>query len=299
MAFKITYSITPENMAEIDAEFEKALEEVKASLGRSFPAFVGYAPVESDSTIVNTNPADTTMVLSRHGATPVEKMDEVMELAASAQEKWRHVDYKERARILRKASDLIHQRQFFLSAVMALEVGKNRVESLGEVQESVDMIQYYVGQFEENKGYFREMGGLAPNEKAISILRPYGVFAVIEPFNFPMALAVGAITGALICGNSAVFKIASATPWSARNLLDVFRDAGVPEGVIQMVTGGGLNRGKRPCQPSPRRRRGVYRKLRGGHEPGPEFRNGRQMGQTVHHGDGREKPRHHLPQRRL
>lgn len=239
MAFKITYSVTQENMALIDREFDAAVERVRARLGSEFPALVGYAAVTGQGIIENRNPADTRMVLSRHHKTPVARIDDIMTLARDRQRDWRKTPYPDRCRLLRAAAELFRERQFDLSAVMTLEVGKNRLESLGEVQECVDMIGYYVDQFERNDGYVRKMGSLSPGEDTLSLLRPYGVFVVIEPFNFPLALAVGAITAALVTGNTAVFKIASAAPWSAQNLLECFRDAGIPEGVIQMVQGGG------------------------------------------------------------
>ncbi|MFZ7127466.1 MAG: aldehyde dehydrogenase family protein, partial [Desulfobacterales bacterium] len=172
------------------------------------------------------------------------RIDDMMRLAGDAQEEWRRTPGSERCRLLRRVADRFRDRQFDLAAVMTLEVGKNRLESLGEVQECVDMIRYYVDQFEQNDGYVRQMASLSPDENAVSILKPYGVFVVIEPFNFPLALAVGALTAALVTGNAAVFKLSSATPWSAQNLLECFRDGGIPEGVVQMAQGGGADVGE-------------------------------------------------------
>lgn len=239
MAFKITYSVTPENMAELDREFEAAVGRALGQLGRTYPALVGYASVASDAFIENRNPADTRVLLSRHGETPPGSIQEIMALSHRQQKEWRSRPYPERCRLLRDVADRLRERQFDLAAVMTLEVGKNRLEALGEVQECVDMVNYYVDQFEQNDGFVRKMASLAPDEDTLSILKPYGVFVVIEPFNFPLALAVGALTAALVTGNTAVFKLASATPWSAQNLLECFRDGGIPEGVVQMAQGGG------------------------------------------------------------
>ena len=243
MAFKITYSVTPENMAELDREFEAAVERTRKQLGKTYPALVGYGSVSSDAIIENRSPADTRVLLSRHGKTPPERVEEMMLLAHRQQKEWRCRPYPERCRLLRQVADLLRERQFDLAAVMTLEVGKNRLEALGEVQECVDMVRYYVDQFEQNDGFVRKMASLTPDEDTLSILKPYGVFVVIEPFNFPLALAVGALTAALVTGNTAVFKLASATPWSAQNLLDCFRDGGIPEGALQMAQGGGADVG--------------------------------------------------------
>ena len=243
MAFKITYSVTTENMARLDREFEQAVERIKERPDTIYPALLGYGEIPGEAIFDNRNPADTRIVLSRHWTTPVARLDDIMEMARRRQKDWRRTPYPERCRLLRRVADLFRDRQFDLAAVMTLEVGKNRLESMGEVQECVDMIHYYVDQFEQNDGFARKMGALSPGEETLSILKPYGVFAVIEPFNFPLALAVGALTAALVCGNTAVFKPASSTPWSAQNLLACFRDGGIPEGVIQMVQGGGGNVG--------------------------------------------------------
>ncbi|MFZ0727036.1 MAG: aldehyde dehydrogenase family protein [Desulfobacterales bacterium] len=244
MAFKITYSVIQENMAQIDDAFDLAVEGARGQLGETYPALLGYAKIAGAGLIENRNPADTRVVLSRHHRTPVERIDEMMALANRRQKEWRHTPYPERCRLLRRVADQFRDRQYDLAAVMTLEVGKNRLESLGEVQECVDMIHYYVDQFEQNDGFARQMASLAPEEKTLSILKPYGVFIVIEPFNFPLALAVGALTAALVSGNTAIFKLSSTTPWSAENLLTCFRDGGIPEGVVQIAQGGGADVGE-------------------------------------------------------
>jgi 1-pyrroline-5-carboxylate dehydrogenase len=123
---------------------------------------------------------------------------------------------------------------------MAFECGKNRLEALGEVEEAADLLRYYAQTAEDNKYYDHPMDNLG--DAAVhtrSILRPHGVFAVISPFNFPMALAAGPTSAALMAGNTVVFKSASATPLSGVNLIHAYEDAGIPAGVINMVMGPG------------------------------------------------------------
>ena len=125
-------------------------------------------------------------------------------------------------------------------ADMAYEVGKNRLEALGEVEEAADLIRYYAQTMQDNDGYDHPMDNLGDmTVHTRTILRPHGVFAVISPFNFPMALAAGPISAALMGGNTAVFKPASASPLSGVNLIQAFADAGVPAGVINLVMGPG------------------------------------------------------------
>ena len=124
--------------------------------------------------------------------------------------------------------------------MMSFEVGKNRIEALGEVEESADLIRYYAQTMEDNGGYDVEMdnlGDMAVHTR--SVLRPHGVFAVVSPFNFPMALAAGPTSAAMIAGNTVVFKPSSASPLSAVKLMEAYIDAGVPAGVVNMVMGPG------------------------------------------------------------
>ena len=123
---------------------------------------------------------------------------------------------------------------------MAIEVGKNRLEALGEVEEAADLIRYYAQTMEDNDGYDHPMDNLG--DAAVhtrSILRPHGVFAVISPFNFPMALAAGPTAAALMAGNTVVFKPSSAAPMSGVKLIEAYRDAGFPDGVVNLVMGPG------------------------------------------------------------
>jgi 1-pyrroline-5-carboxylate dehydrogenase len=123
---------------------------------------------------------------------------------------------------------------------MSLEVGKSRLESMGDAEESADLIDYYCSQMEEHDGYVKPLGKLLPNEKTASVLRPYGVFVCIAPFNFPLALSAGMSSAALLAGNTIVYKPAQDTPWTGLMLYECYRAAGIPGGVFNFVTGTGL-----------------------------------------------------------
>jgi len=160
---------------------------------------------------------------------------------------WSHTPWQERVKLLRKAAALIEERIFDLGAAMALEVGKNRMESLGDVQETADLIYYSCYQMELNNGYVKEMGKdplVGYDSTNISVLRPYGVWLVVSPYNFPFALTGGPSGAALVAGNTLVIKPASDTPWIVRLLADCFRDAGLPDGVVNFVTGPGSTLGQ-------------------------------------------------------
>ena len=122
---------------------------------------------------------------------------------------------------------------------MAWEVGKNRAESLAEVNEAAELIRYYCDQMELNKGFTRPMEPPGPKQETFTVLRPYGVWAVIAPWNFPIALSTGMTSGALVAGNSVVFKPASDSPVLGHELTRAYVDAGVPRGAFNFVTGPG------------------------------------------------------------
>ena len=153
---------------------------------------------------------------------------------------------------------------------MALEVGKNRMEAIGEVQETADLITWYCDQMAEQRR-LRPRAARRPADRLAqpqphACCKPYGVWAVIAPFNFPFALAGGPIGAALVAGNTVVFKTASDTAWSGRLLMDVFDAAGLPPGVFNLVSGAGAEVGdgadardpRWPASPSPARTRSAW-----------------------------------------
>src|SRR5437588_2685072 len=122
---------------------------------------------------------------------------------------------------------------------MSLEVGKSRLESMGDAEESADLIDYYCQQVEDANGFVRQMANVTPVERNTDVLRPYGVFACIAPFNFPLALSTGMSAAALVAGNAVVYKPAEEAPWTGLKLYEVYRDAGLPAGVFNSLPGVG------------------------------------------------------------
>ncbi len=132
---------------------------------------------------------------------------------------------------------MIRDRKYELAALMSLEVGKSRLEAMGDAEESADLIDYYCQQVEDADGFVRTMSRITPVERNTDVLRPYGVFACIAPFNFPLALSAGMSSAALAAGNAVVYKPAEDTPWTGLKLYEIYRDAGVPPGVFNLLIG--------------------------------------------------------------
>ena len=151
---------------------------------------------------------------------------------------WRATPLDDRCRLLRAAAEAIRGRVLDMAAVVTLETGKPRVESIAEVEEAIDLIETYCRQIEERAGFEVPLGTLADNERNRSVLRPFGVFGVIGPFNFPVALVTGMSAGALVAGNTIVLKPSEHAPWSGALVAEAFAAAELPPGVVNVVHGG-------------------------------------------------------------
>jgi 1-pyrroline-5-carboxylate dehydrogenase len=127
---------------------------------------------------------------------------------------------------------------------MIHECGKSRTEAIGEVEEAADLLDYYAKQVVLDDGFAMPMASLDPRERNVSVLRPFGVWAILSPFNFPTALSAGPISAALVAGNTVVFKPASATALSGYKLYEALIAGGVPADVLQFITGGGAEVGE-------------------------------------------------------
>ena len=237
---KITYATLRADNEELHAQFEAASAKARESLGGHHRNYIDGAWRDGDGTFDVRSPIDTDVVLGTFARGTSVDVDEAVAAARRAQPAWAAVPWRERVAIVTRAGDLISERLMDYSALMAIEVGKNRIEALGEVEESADLLRYYASTMAANDGYDHPMDNLG--DAAVhtrSVLRPHGVFAVISPFNFPMALAAGPTGAALLGGNTVVFKPSTASPLSAVKLLEAYIDAGVPAGAINLVMGPG------------------------------------------------------------
>jgi len=237
---KITYTTSAADMDRIHEAFDAALETVRSECGREYPLYIDGRPVRPTTPpIVDTSPIDTRLVLGEFASAGVEHVDQAIRSAAGARRRWEKLGWEKRVAIMRRAAELVRKGKFELAACMSLEVGKSRMESLGDAEESADLIDYYAAQMEEAGGFRRKMNKLTPVEDNTDLLRPFGVFVCIAPFNFPLALAAGMSSAALVAGNTLVFKPAQDTPWTGLRLYRIYREAGVPEDVLHFLTGRG------------------------------------------------------------
>jgi len=241
---KITYTSTPEQIRAMHAAFDDALATIEPELGGTHPMVVNGQERTAAETFEVRAPADHDKLLGVFQSGTRADVDDAVAAAKAAFPAWAGLPYQERVAIFRRVAELIRERKFRVSALLVHECGKNRVEAIGEVEEAADMVDEYAAQVEANRGFVKELGSLDPGERNRSVLRPFGVWAVLAPFNFPFALSVGMSSGALLAGNTVVFKPASATPLSGYELTRIYHDARMPAGVFNFVTGSGREVGE-------------------------------------------------------
>jgi aldehyde dehydrogenase (NAD+) len=194
-----------------------------------------WVPSRSGQTFENRNPANTDDLIGVFQQSNEADAKAAIEAASRAYEHWRLVPAPLRAEILFKAAQIIAARKEDFARDMTREMGKVLNEARGDVQEAIDMTFYMAG--EGRRMFGQTVPSELRNKFAMSVRQPVGVASIITPWNFPMAIPSWKIIPALVCGNTVVFKPSSQTPLSALNFVNVLIEAGVPRGVVNMVTG--------------------------------------------------------------
>nr|ADC35880.1 aldehyde dehydrogenase [uncultured bacterium 246] len=206
--------------------------------------FINGEWVESRSgnVLENRNPANVREMVGIFQSSDTEDVDRAVEAAAQAFRTWRLTPAPRRAEILFRAAHILEERKESLAQEMTREMGKVLVEARGDVQEAIDMTYYMAG--EGRRMYGQTTPSELPDKFAMSVRMPMGVCGLITPWNFPMAIPSWKIIPALICGNTVVIKPAEDTPLSCLNLIQILTEAGLPRGVVNMVTGHGPTAGE-------------------------------------------------------
>ena len=219
-------------------QFDSALESLKSEFGKQYPLIIGGKEIFAEKTFDVRSPSDTRIILAKFPLATKEQTYLAINSAKQAFAQWSTTSYQSRAKTFREVADQFSREKFTLAAIVSLENGKNRLESMGELDETIDFLRFYADQLESQKGFVNVTKNVNPNEKTQSVLKPYGVWGIISPFNFPSAIAIGMSSGALITGNSVVLKPASDTPWSAFQFVNAIYKK-IPAGAINIVTGEG------------------------------------------------------------
>jgi 1-pyrroline-5-carboxylate dehydrogenase len=231
----------------MQAKFDTAYAKVRVQMGDracTYPMFIGGMERQAAVQFQKTSPINTDWVLGYFQKGTAQDAKDAIAAAKAAFPKWSALPWRRRVALMRKVANQIDRRLFELAAWVSLEVGKSRAEALGDVKETADLIDYYCDQMEANAGFEKRLMPEGGTSTSRSVLKPFGVWAVVSPFNFPMALTGGPAGGALLAGNTVVIKPASDTPMTGWLLTECLRDAGLPPGTFNDVTGPGSTVGE-------------------------------------------------------
>src|SRR5207253_664204 len=196
-----------------------------------------WVRASSGETFENLNPADTRDIVGRFPVSTKEDVDRAVASAREAFDRWRRTPAPRRAEILFRLGSILIEKKERFAREMTREMGKVLKETGGDVQEAIDCTFYTAGEGRRLHGFTTpaEM----PNKFAMCVRQPVGLCGLITPWNFPMAIPSWKLIPALVCGNTVVIKPAEDTPLSSINLIKACEEAGVPPGVVNLVTGYG------------------------------------------------------------
>src|SRR5690349_17385351 len=217
---------------------------------RVFKNFINGEWVDSRSGTAyeNRNPANTDELIGMFVSSTAEDVDIAVDAASAAYKKWRLVPAPKRAEILFRAAELLVQHKEEFSKDMTREMGKVLAETRGDVQEAIDMTYYMAG--EGRRLFGQTTPSELPNKFAMSVRQSIGVCGMITPWNFPMAIPSWKMMPALVSGNTVVLKPAEDTPLSSYHLVQALTEAGLPQGVVNLVSGDGPGAGAPLAQSS-------------------------------------------------
>ena len=210
---------------------------------QTYDNFIGgkWVPSKAGTTYKITNPAKKDMVLGEFQHSTIEDAERAVAAAADALDAWASTPAPSRAAMLFRALRILERRADEIARCITIEEGKPLPDAQGEVKRAMNIIEYAAGEARRMFGYTTPSE--LPSTMAYTVRRPLGVVAIITPWNFPIAIPAWKIAPALICGNTVVFKPASSTPMTAVKLVEVFEEAGLPPGVVNLVTGPGSSVG--------------------------------------------------------
>ena len=215
----------------------EALARVRTQLGRKYPLVINGDRVWTDKTIASINPSSPDDVVGHVAEAGIPEAERAVKAARDAFEKWSRTSFETRCRLLERAADIMHRRRFELSALEVFEVGKAWAEADGDVREAMDFCLFYAQQMRliGRPRLTQHVLG----EESYQHYWPRGVALIIAPWNFPLAILGGMTTAALVTGNTVIMKPAEQSAVIGARLMEIFEEAGVPQGVLNYLPGKG------------------------------------------------------------
>jgi RHH-type proline utilization regulon transcriptional repressor/proline dehydrogenase/delta 1-pyrroline-5-carboxylate dehydrogenase len=219
------------------AAFPTAIAAVRSLAGKSYPLFINGKEVFTKDTCDTVNPNKPSELLGKIAQAGIDETSLAISAARNAFPAWRDTSPRDRANYLLKAAAIGRKRLFELSAWQVLEIGKQWDQAYADVTEAIDFLEYYAREMIRLAEPQRI--GNAPGEVNQYFYEPKGVAAIIAPWNFPLAISLGMASAAIVTGNTVVFKPSNITGIIGWNLVEIFREAGLPAGVFNFIPGKG------------------------------------------------------------
>lgn len=221
--------------------FQAGLKTVESYLGEEYPLIIGGEKIVTEEKIISVNPANREEIIGYVSKSNQELAEKAMKVADETFQTWRKSKPEMRADILFRAAGIVRRRKHEFSAMLVKEAGKPWNEADGDTAEAIDFMEYYGRQM------LRLKDGMPVNSRPIEhntfTYIPLGVGAIISPWNFPFAIMAGMTIAAVVTGNTVVLKPASATPVVAAKFMEVLKEAGLPDGVVNFIPGSGAEVG--------------------------------------------------------
>ena len=229
-------------LADVKRGMQESLRFVESQLGHEYPMIVGGNRIHAAGKLRSTNPARPAQLVGLHQEAEAEHVEQAVRAAALAFQSWKDVPVEERAGLLQRTAELLRVRKLEFCAWLTFEVGKNYAEADADVAECIDFLEFYA---REALRLNRVQTPIQfPGERNALRYLPLGVGAVIAPWNFPLAILCGMTVAAVVTGNTVVMKPSVDAPTIAVRLLMLLEEAGIPEGVVNLLQGSGDLAGK-------------------------------------------------------
>ncbi|WP_316364393.1 proline dehydrogenase family protein [Candidatus Thiodiazotropha sp. CDECU1] len=222
-------------------KFAATIASVEKELGKTYPLMLSGHIALQEQAIDSTNPADPTQLIGRVVSGGADDAEMALRLTLSATRDWRELSFNQRADYLdRIAGALADQRDWF-AAWEVKEAGKGWAEADADVAEAIDFLQYYAHRARKLDGGYSPS---LPGEENHLNYQPLGIGVILPPWNFPLAIPVGMLSAAIVCGNCVILKPASQTPVVAWHFCQLLQEIGLPEGVVTCLPGSGAEIGE-------------------------------------------------------
>jgi len=235
---RVTYTNIGVDFSGLQAMLDREIPAYRKKLGTHVANVIDGKPDDDGRRYDIKSPIDSSLLVATSVEASAGAVSRAIAAAKKASPAWRALPWEERVAILERVPACIAARKYELGIACLFEVGKSRFEAVGEVEESMDIIPFYAAEMRRNAGFVRGLSSSVPGEKTSTRLRPFGTFAVIGPFNYPVAVPVNMISAAVITGNTCVYKPSVGASLTASIIFECFREAGVPAGVVNLVCGG-------------------------------------------------------------